>query len=165
MGIIEAIFVAWSFKASETLLGIETDEEREVTYVPLAELQSLWNPFRDWNIATKNAAVVTQELQSLWNPFRDWNRYISADTAIEASFKASETLLGIETSNPSDRYFALVKLQSLWNPFRDWNGVLFYRFPSLHCFKASETLLGIETKSNGLRTIRLCAASKPLKPF
>ena len=38
-------------------------------------------------------------IQSLWNPFRDWN-IVAASIAIAISdrFKASETLLGIETS-------------------------------------------------------------------
>ena len=61
-----------SFKASETLLGIET--------------QGL------------GGASPCDWLQSLWNPFRDWNAAIALTTlALIASFKASETLLGIET--------------------------------------------------------------------
>ena len=37
-------------------------------------------------------------IQSLWNPFRDWNIYLSVYTISPfKGFKASETLLGIET--------------------------------------------------------------------
>ena len=61
-------------------------------------------------------------LQSLWNPFRDWNRFIFNNLGCVADcFKASETLLGIETMLTSWR--------------GDWE----------ESFKASETLLGIET--------------------
>ena len=56
------------------------------------------------------------------------------------SFKASETLLGIET-------VARILISS-----------------STPGFKASETLLGIETAFR-IRLTRLFLASKPLKPF
>ncbi len=36
-------------------------------------------------------------------------------------FKASETLLGIETIKESPKKAGIEKIQSLWNPFRDWN--------------------------------------------
>ena len=91
-----------SFKASETLLGIET---YYFTYPSNAclRLQSLWNPFRDWNIFGL----------FLWQEWSD-------------RFKASETLLGIETK------------------------IILILFASTFCFKASETLLGIETDFLGL---------------
>ena len=61
-------------------------------------------------------------LQSLWNPFRDWNAELPEKLNVEqVSFKASETLLGIETIYANR--IAEVDLG----------------------FKASETLLGIET--------------------
>ena len=60
----------------------------------------------------------------------DWSR-----------FKASETLLGIETTS-----------KALWSP------------QELR-FKASETLLGIETEFCGYLYKDLPSASKPLKPF
>ena len=56
-------------------------------------------------------------------------------------FKASETLLGIET---------------LLNPAND---------SMLDCFKASETLLGIETIRLATKLVYGFCASKPLKPF
>ena len=62
-------------------------------------------------------------LQSLWNPFRDWNVTDEPDAAGSVSFKASETLLGIETITIQNSKFIC----------------LYSRF------KASETLLGIET--------------------
>ena len=62
-------------------------------------------------------------------------------------FKASETLLGIETTKNQAPLIRLGRLQSLWNPFRDWNAT--NRFGEdaepIMGFKASETLLGIET--------------------
>ena len=64
----------FSFKASETLLGIET---KRFTHTPEFS-GGVW-------------------LQSLWNPFRDWNRWDSNEIKSEHNFKASETLLGIET--------------------------------------------------------------------
>ncbi len=64
-------------------------------------------------------------LQSLWNPFRDWNQTTpSAFPFRGTGFKASETLLGIETI-----VFEFDRRDS----------------PD-HGFKASETLLGIETR-------------------
>ncbi len=58
-----------------------------------------------------------------------------------SGFKASETLLGIETPRPRNRLH------------------------SLDCFKASETLLGIETRMITLAGHSKDDASKPLKPF
>ncbi len=61
-------------------------------------IQSLWNPFRDWNGDAYLACVESAEIQSLWNPFRDWNDYLPEnDCKYCLRFKASETLLGIET--------------------------------------------------------------------
>ncbi len=61
-------------------------------------IQSLWNPFRDWNKAWETYRHARYGIQSLWNPFRDWNRQRKDDpVGISTWFKASETLLGIET--------------------------------------------------------------------
>jgi len=80
-------------------------------------------------------------LQSLWNPFRDWNaKEFDEISKMRGSFKASETLLGIET----------IKSRSIFSPNL--------------CFKASETLLGIETNIDITSLIKF-SASKPLKPF
>ncbi len=109
-------------------------------------LQSLWNPFRDWNLFGGGCLSVRLGLQSLWNPFRDWNhtigdpidrtvRFKASETLLgietgfylvyfqrcKIGFKASETLLGIETHHTPFIPVTLDKLQSLWNPFRDWN--------------------------------------------
>jgi len=62
-------------------------------------------------------------------------------SATQGGFKASETLLGIETLS------GLTALES-------WLG-----------FKASETLLGIETNLPVFDKSSLETASKPLKPF
>ncbi len=85
------------FKASETLLGIETPH-----YAPL------W-----WGLS----------IQSLWNPFRDWNLRLTIAFYLKdfSWFKASETLLGIETPPWGVREQVKSLIQSLWNPFRDWN--------------------------------------------
>ncbi len=56
-------------------------------------------------------------------------------------FKASETLLGIETQNATPQPFMLKR------------------------FKASETLLGIETSRSIFQKFKIAFASKPLKPF
>ncbi len=85
------------------------------------ELQSLWNPFRDWNPDWPPKYGDSAKLQSLWNPFRDWNGAIPFEVWVNIGFKASETLLGIETTNRSS-----LNINRLG-------------------FKASETLLGIET--------------------
>ncbi len=61
------------------------------------QIQSLWNPFRDWNEETPIKIWIQDPIQSLWNPFRDWNLPTIAATARLIWFKASETLLGIET--------------------------------------------------------------------
>ncbi len=86
-------------------------------------------------------------------------------TLLLIGFKASETLLGIETIFSYRKHRQLIMLQSLWNPFRDWNpyGVIAdgYQEPS---FKASETLLGIETSYHSTLA-NVPPASKPLKPF
>ncbi len=84
------------FKASETLLGIETPLPVEA--IAEATIQSLWNPFRDWNFKLrKDKAALVMRIQSLWNPFRDWNGLFPYPVV------------------------ATQPIQSLWNPFRDWN--------------------------------------------
>ena len=136
------------YKTSETLLGIET---KFVAASPalLALLQNLWNPFRDWNTTLTDlgeGVFLTRKLQNLWNPFRDWNSPTMHHALFcgGASYKTSETLLGIETK--CDRHRIGVSkldllLQNLWNPFRDWNLCRSTWFHSLNL------------------------ATKPLKPF
>ena len=136
-------------------------------------LQSLWNPFRDWNHKLIIDLWRFIQLQSLWNPFRDWNwKYFISKKEDPYCFKASETLLGIETHISESVGNQTNLLQSLWNPFRDWNKILrgafsagellqslWNPFRDWNCkscamtltasttrFKASETLLGIETR-------------------
>ena len=80
------------------------------------------------------------------------------------SFKASETLLGIETARIEHLRENKRLLQSLWNPFRDWNAFEAQKQAAKLGFKASETLLGIETlRISSVSVMR--GASKPLKPF
>ncbi len=79
-------------------------------------------------------------IQSLWNPFRDWNFAANLISARLSGFKASETLLGIETL------------------------VFLFVLGALAWFKASETLLGIETFAVLVFVVPLFD-SKPLKPF
>ena len=113
------------FKASETLLGIET--KRAMKWVlPLPLIQSLWNPFRDWNATSGESTDNEISIQSLWNPFRDWNLDDIGDHLFYRRFKASETLLGIETRRLLTITLSGVSwwIQSLWNPFRDWNSSL-----------------------------------------
>ncbi len=137
------------FKASETLLGIETYRFASSTWLYMP-IQSLWNPFRDWNYPVVSGGIAGggtggfkasetllgietrqdcfldkffSRIQSLWNPFRDWNIFVQRSKFFLSWFKASETLLGIETFS---RFWHLVthprrRIQSLWNPFRDWN--------------------------------------------
>ena len=155
----------FSFKASETLLGIETRFESSLIIELVRRLQSLWNPFRDWNQSFDLSAISIKPLQSLWNPFRDWNDLLHASPVCKSCFKASETLLGIETIWLIDATVLRVKLQSLWNPFRDWNKGFDSDNPYNQCFKASETLLGIETLLLLSNLYLIGLASKPLKPF
>ncbi len=84
-------------------------------------IQSLQNPFRDWNSRLRNLASTESKIQSLQNPFRDWNTTVNAYRPDRRRFKASKTLLGIETRIAAEVIAAK-------------NG-----------FKASKTLLGIET--------------------
>ncbi len=37
-------------------------------------IQSLQNPFRDWNRAKAVEVASDVQIQSLQNPFRDWNK-------------------------------------------------------------------------------------------
>ncbi len=60
-------------------------------------IQSLQNPFRDWNETRLGDKIEIQAIQSLQNPFRDWN---------------GEWLR---------QNLELKSIQSLQNPFRDWN--------------------------------------------
>ncbi len=89
----------------------------------------------------KSSCMQSLELQSLWNPFRDWNNVVNNFNTNVEGFKASETLLGIETHKKLDGYI------------KTW-----------YSFKASETLLGIETRTKW-RNKQDGRASKPLKPF
>ncbi len=89
-------FVYW-FKASETLLGIETMQLYRKLGMSFDGIQSLWNPFRDWNILWLTWVKISYRIQSLWNPFRDWNQIGGLKCLRLNGFKASETLLGIET--------------------------------------------------------------------
>ncbi len=41
--------------------------------LPTPEIQSLQNPFRDWNKERFALHYVASLIQSLQNPFRDWN--------------------------------------------------------------------------------------------
>ncbi len=159
-------------------------------------LQSLWNPFRDWNIVSGypsagvavlgfKASETLLGIETPW-PVTGINSAVLGFKASETllgietyslwwlrcrvweGFKASETLLGIETEMEvkSRMRQAYYKLQSLWNPFRDWNDLL-HASPvckSYSSFKASETLLGIETQVDG-EFGQINVASKPLKPF
>ena len=112
------------------------------------QLQSLWNPFRDWNNNDTDAELLAE----IADGFKASETLLGIETQlldrlglIEPSFKASETLLGIET-NPR---------------------VGGWMMASLGGFKASETLLGIETlkQIRKTRERKAIAASKPLKPF
>ncbi len=85
------------------------------------------------------------EIQSLWNPFRDWNYETELLIFHDRWFKASETLLGIETFDCLWLFKTITQIQSLWNPFRDWNNFCQFVNSCQFGFKASETLLGIET--------------------
>ena len=154
------------FKASETLLGIETATENDTTASQL-ELQSLWNPFRDWNAQLfQTPAKFEGALQSLWNPFRDWNNAISSIVPLPSlsGFKASETLLGIETIQGLDFDTQLLSFKASETLLGIETGLgrISYWLTS---FKASETLLGIETNPNYQKPTKEEKASKPLKPF
>ncbi len=63
------------FKASKTLLGIETIRTIPVLE-PIRKIQSLQNPFRDWNTLEGIDTPTQSEIQSLQNPFRDWNIWL-----------------------------------------------------------------------------------------
>ena len=110
-----------SFKASETLLGIETNPKRRVR-VRSVGFKASETLLGIETLTTRSNSAIQSRLQSLWNPFRDWNEWRDEKNGNVFRFKASETLLGIETN-------MLGKLA-----------------PNSKSFKASETLLGIETK-------------------
>ena len=167
MEVIHGIF--GGFKASETLIGIETYLFKIRYYADL--LQSLRNPNRDWNCLWGSNIFLcgARWLQSLRNPNRDWNLFSPDGFFLFYGFKASETLIGIETHSGHSYFIGSGKLQSLRNPNRDWNqSVTVWNSPIrslqslrnpnrdwntirsaksiwIYCFKASETLIGIET--------------------
>ena len=122
-----------SFKASETLLGIETAIKKLCAVILPTKLQSLWNPFRDWN-----------------------HKHILPLEANLRGFKASETLLGIETSLQRDR---LARLSDGFKASETLLGIEtgdLRQFPlKVSRFKASETLLGIETSAFGWKSLPL----------
>ena len=98
-----------SFKASETLLGIETESKFKAderakgfkaseTLLGIETVMPMKNRVKDF----------LHELQSLWNPFRDWNVLrIERFHELPRGFKASETLLGIETSESQFRFICI----------------------------------------------------------
>ena len=122
----DSSIMIFSFKTSETLLGIETNI--------LAPIEAIAGRY-GW-------------LQNLWNPFRDWNRHIHSIHLKDRGFKTSETLLGIETSQsmaittPPQRFKTSETLLGIETKM--WQTDLVLR----HCFKTSETLLGIETQDS-----------------
>ena len=85
-----------SFKASETLLGIETRHK----------------------LKGQDAHQGFKASETLLGIETDNN---CDNDMTEKGFKASETLLGIETWVAAETVAVVVELQSLWNPFRDWN--------------------------------------------
>ncbi len=114
------------FKASETLLGIETSRKnhKDLVLVWFKASETLLG-IETWLLNGDNS--YPKLIQSLWNPFRDWNEINpSAIANTFVRFKASETLLGIETWLTTSLF-----IFSVW-------------------FKASETLLGIETLMSGV---------------
>ena len=84
------------FKASETLLGIET-----------FKIGMAWKDFKCFKASETLLGIETGLVSPFW-------LYIYR-------FKASETLLGIETNEKACVFVWADMLQSLWNPFRDWN--------------------------------------------
>ena len=82
-------------------------------------------------------------------------------------FKASETLLGIETSQTL--FYFGDRLTECFKASETLLGIetSLAAFPDLYTlrFKASETLLGIETTSLIAKRTPNATASKPLKPF
>ena len=83
----------------------------------------------------------------------------------EISFKASETLLGIETYKTADEWqeeTGFKASETLLGIETDTDAIFTL---ASSCFKASETLLGIETRTLDLILLFLSVASKPLKPF
>ncbi len=80
-------------------------------------------------------------IQSLQNPFRDWNVTDFVMLPEGNRFKASKTLLGIETILSQAAGGRAVR------------------------FKASKTLLGIETHQRQKISQQMSKDSKPPKPF
>ena len=85
---------------------------------------------------------------------------------MDASFKASETLLGIETLRFQGTAYAIGCFKASETLLGIETQSTFQQVSHPHRFKASETLLGIET-INVLSTFNTyqISASKPLKPF
>ena len=136
-------------KASETLLGIETYTRHE-SGCDRPPLQSLWNPFRDWNYLWKILFRRDGRLQSLWNPFRDWNWSLRGWRFTPIQLQSLWNPFRDWNIALSDNLLLAKLLQSLWNPFRDWNKSRMRQAYYKAGFKASETLLGIETKELSL---------------
>ena len=179
-----------SFKASETLLGIETNDRQ------FQRDQIYWHCFKASETLLGIETIHVHQKLVWLHRFKASETLLGIETqfsiilrSLHARFKASETLLGIETCHWKSTPRKSAALQSLWNPFRDWNvnnalyrcfvcgfkasetllgietrtviALLIY-FTS---FKASETLLGIETSVSNWIPLALPCASKPLKPF
>ena len=147
---VKISFQGICFKASETLLGIETWYWEKFLAHRLL-LQSLWNPFRDWNISQPTLIRFPDIRQNRFKASEtllgiETGAIFDGDRSKYGCFKASETLLGIETCLIIGLEPIPKALQSLWNPFRDWNsGETTKGYWYASSFKASETLLGIET--------------------
>ena len=61
-------------------------------------LQSLWNPFRDWNILSILKNIAPQSFKASETLLGFETKLGICDLQKVSSFKASETLLGIETT-------------------------------------------------------------------
>ncbi len=121
---------------------------------------------RKCTLKTKYDIVFRRgRIQSLQNPFRDWNCAVNlASLSAPSWFKASKTLLGIETWFPQPRttwsnWFKASKtlLGIETNLPKSWRAIAWG-------FKASKTLLGIETNfaRSSLLHIKWFKASKTL---
>ena len=89
----------------------------------------------------------------------------SAQVFRASGFKASETLLGIETQPISINNTNRVGFKASETLLGIETNLIYYHAQRQWSFKASETLLGIETII-GLQPNKLkLTASKPLKPF
>ncbi len=85
-------------------------------------------------------------IQSLWNPFRDWNIAIAQEKGYKFfRFKASETLLGIETQSELQIHQERLRFKASETLLGIETVTEWKELKGLWRFKASETLLGIET--------------------